>query len=294
MNDLLTARPRTTDLGQETLVQGSKALLLEDGRNTRPSPVVLGDLASNLGGVLNSALDNVHGGVEDGTDSATDGTGDEVVGHLAALGVGFGEHLANLENATKVTGVPEDVAPHGALQTLVHGQDTLVLDSLDDAVDHAVVLAGGGLVLEANLDELEGDDDKGLGGTGRGTGEDGEGLVHLADTKHLAVDLAPFVVGGELGRTLGSLHENRGRDTAVETGESGKNQFVSHAWSTCRDRVRWKLPFILDNLAEAVDHAVVRLGTGSIGLQLPVRLVSIEGFARPGYRQEKGRRTLGS
>lgn len=197
-------------LGKEALVQGGKALLLEDGANTGPGPVVLGGLAGNLGSVLNSALDDVHGGVEDGTDGATDGTGDEVVGHLAALGVGLGEHLADLEDAAKVAGVPENVAPHGGLEALVHGEDALVLDRLDDAVDHALVLAGGGLVLETNLDELKGNDDKGLGGTSSSAGEDGERLVHLVDAKHLAVDLAPFVVGGKLGGTLGGLHEDRG------------------------------------------------------------------------------------
>lgn len=39
---------------------------------------------------MNSALDDIHGGVKNSTDSATDGTRDEVVGHLAALIVGLG------------------------------------------------------------------------------------------------------------------------------------------------------------------------------------------------------------
>lgn len=207
-------------LGQETLVEGTETLLSEDGDDTRPGPVVLGNLAGDLGGVLNSALDDVHGSVENGTDGATDGTGDEVVGHLAALVLGLGEHLADLEDAAKVTGIPEDVAPHGGLETLVHGEDALAADGLDDAVNHALVLARRGLVLETNLDELKGDNDERLGGTSGGASEDREGLVHLADAKHLAVDLAPFVVGGKLGGTLGSLHEDGGGDAAVEAGEA--------------------------------------------------------------------------
>ena len=168
---------------------------------------------------MNSALDDIHGGVENRTDGATDGTRDEVVGHLAALILSLGQHLADLEDATKVTSVPENMTPHGTLKTLVHGQDTLILDRLDDTVGHAIVFAGGRLVLQANLDELEGNDDEGFGGTGSSTGKNGERLVHLAYAKHLAVNLAPFVVGGELGGTLGGFHQDRRGDAAVETGE---------------------------------------------------------------------------
>lgn len=73
--------------------------------------------------------------------------------------------MSDLENAAEVTGVPENVAPHGALETLVQSKRALVLDGLDNTVNHAVVLSSGGLVLETNLDELEGNDDEGLGGT---------------------------------------------------------------------------------------------------------------------------------
>ncbi|KAI6753196.1 hypothetical protein HG531_005365 [Fusarium graminearum] len=211
---------KITYLGQETLVQSTETLLLEHSSDGRESPVVLGDLASDLGGVLNSALDNIKRSVKHGSEGTTNGTRDEVVGDLSLLVLSLGEHLSDLENAAEVTGVPEDVAPQGALETLVEGERTLILDCLDDTVDHAVVLSSRGLVLQTNLDELEGDDDERLGGTSSGTGEDGERLVHLVHTKHLSVDLAPFIVGGELGSSLGSFHENGGRDTTVETGET--------------------------------------------------------------------------
>jgi hypothetical protein len=168
-----------TYLGQETLVQSAETLLLEHSSDGGESPVVLGDLASDLGGVLNSALDDVQGSVEDGSESTTNGTRNEIVGDLSLLVLSLGKHLSDLENAAKVTSVPEDVAPHGTLETLVEGERTLVLDCLDDTVDHAVVLSSRSLVLETNLDELEGNDDKRLGSTSSGTGEDGERLVHL-------------------------------------------------------------------------------------------------------------------
>lgn len=76
------------------------------------------------------------------------------------------------------------------------------------------------LTLQPNLDELEGHNDEGLGSTSRCTSEDGERLVHLGDTEHVPVDLAPLVVGSELGGTLGSLHEDGSRDTAVKTGST--------------------------------------------------------------------------
>lgn len=98
------------------------------------------------------------------------------------------------------------MTPHGALKTLVHGQDTLILDGLGDTVDHAIVSASRSLVLQADLDELEGDDDEGFSGTGSSTSKNGERLVHLVYAEHLTVNLAPFVVGGELGGTLGGFH----------------------------------------------------------------------------------------
>lgn len=205
----------TQDLGQETLVQGSEALFLCNGADGRPGPVVLGRLTGNLGAVLNSRLDDVHRGVEDRADGTANSTGDQIVGDLAGLGLGLGEKLANLENAAEVAGVPENVTPHGALETVVHGQNTLSLDGLTDNIKHAVVLSGGSLILETDLDELEGYDDERLGSTGASTGQNRQGLVHLVDAEHLAVDLSPLVVGGKLGGTLGSLHENGGGDSTV-------------------------------------------------------------------------------
>lgn len=207
----------TTHLGQETLVESTETLLLENSSYGREGPVVLGNLASDLGGVLNSTLDNVQGSVENSSDGTTNGTRDEIVGDLSPLGLSLGEKLSDLENAAEVPSVPEDVTPHSTLKTLVKSERTLVLDSLDDTIDHAVVLSSGSLVLETNLDELEGNDDESFSSTSRGTGEDGELLVHLIDAKHLSVNLAPFIVGSKLGSTLGSLHEDRSGNTAVES-----------------------------------------------------------------------------
>ena len=73
------------------------------------------------------------------------------------------------------------------------------------------------LTLQPNLDQLERHNDESLSGTSRCTSQDRESLGHLGDTEQVPVDLAPLVVGGELGGTLGSLHEDGSRDTAVET-----------------------------------------------------------------------------
>ena len=229
-----TTGAETENLGDEALVQSAESLLLGNGSNSGPGPVVLGRLAGHLDGVLDARLDDIHGGVDNGTDSATNGTSDDVVDGLALLGLGLGDQLAHLEDAAEVTGVPEDVAPQGRLKTVVHGQDTLVTDGLGDDIDHAVVLAGRGLVLEADLDELEGDDDESLSGTGRSTGKDGQRLVHLGLSEEVPVELAPLVVGGELGGTLGRLHQDGGRDATVESRETGcpVNIILRSIWPT--------------------------------------------------------------
>lgn len=73
------------------------------------------------------------------------------------------------------------------------------------------------LTLQPDLDQLEWHNDESLGSTSRCTSKDGERLVHLGDTEQVPVDLAPLVVGGELGGTLGSFHANGSGNTAVET-----------------------------------------------------------------------------
>ena len=62
-----------------------------------------------------------------------------------------------------------------------------------------------GFVLHTDFDEFEGDDDKGFGGSGGGARQDGKGLVHLGDTEGVAVEFAPFIVGGEFGGSGVSL-----------------------------------------------------------------------------------------
>jgi len=143
-----STRAKSEHLGDETLVESTEALLLEDRTQSRESPVVLGCHAGNLSSVLNSALYHVHGGVKDGTDGATNGTRDKVVADLDRLVAGRvrGEHSANLEDAAEVTSVPEDVAPHGGLETLVEGEGTFSLDDLANNVKRAVVLGSLSLV----------------------------------------------------------------------------------------------------------------------------------------------------
>ena len=62
------------DFREEALVEGSKTLLTGDSGKGGPGPAVLrGSTTSNAGAVLNAGLDDVHGGVENSTDGATDG-----------------------------------------------------------------------------------------------------------------------------------------------------------------------------------------------------------------------------
>ena len=136
------ASDRTQDLWQKTLVQRTETLLLRNKFQSGPRPAVLGNTARNLRAVLYSALDDIHWSVEDGTDSASNGTRDEIVSHLDRLVLRRvrRQESADLEDAAKVTAVPEDVAPCGGLKALVEGPDTLLTNDLLDAVEHAVVL----------------------------------------------------------------------------------------------------------------------------------------------------------
>ena len=192
-----TTRSQSEHLGQETLVESTETFCPQDCAESRPRPVVLGDLSNNLSRVLDARLHNVHGCVEDGTDRATDGTGHKVVGDLALLGCSGWQKGTDLENAAEVSGVPKNVAPHGGLETLVQSEGTLLPHDLGEAVNHAVVLVGLCSVLQTNFDELEGNDDEGFGGTSSGSGKDGERLVHLLLAEEVAVEGAPGVVCGE-------------------------------------------------------------------------------------------------
>lgn len=145
-----TTGAKSEHLGNETLVERTEALLLEDSTQCRECPVVLGHHAGNLGGVLNSALDNVHGGVEHSTNSATNGTRDKIVADLDRLVASRvrRKHTADLEDTAEVTSVPEDVTPHGGLETLVERERTFSLHNLADDVKRAVVVGGLRLVYD--------------------------------------------------------------------------------------------------------------------------------------------------
>jgi hypothetical protein len=128
-------------------------------------------------------------------------------------------------NTTEVTSVPGNVSPHGRLESVVHSERSLLGNNLLDDINHSVVLSGGGLVLETNLNELERNDDEGLGGSGGGSGKDGKSLGLLVDSESLAVELAPLVIGGELGSTgkvLGAVMVESGQGRSYRLGASIK------------------------------------------------------------------------
>ena len=129
------------------------------------------------------------------------------------------------------------------------------------------------LTLQPDLDQLERHNDESLSGTSRSASQDREALGHLGDTEQVPVDLAPFVVGSELGGTLGSLHKNGSRDTAVET----RSTALMSTPSPILFVPRVSIPFVLHNLLNAVQHAsvVVLARDGHIALDLTARIMSI-------------------
>ena len=203
-------RPQPQHLGHKPLVQSRKALLPRNRPHRRPRPVVLGLVTGNPGTVLDARLDHVQGRIEDGADGATDGPGNKIVRHLRALGLGLGQELPHLENAPKVARVPQHVSPHCALEAVVQGQRSLGAHRFHHAISHARVLARLGLVLEADLDEFERHHHQRFGCSRRRACQHGEGLRHGGLGEGGAVELAPFVVGGEFGCALGGFHENWG------------------------------------------------------------------------------------
>jgi hypothetical protein len=126
-------------LGQEALVQRTEALLFHDRAERGPCPIVLGDCSCDLGRVLDARLDHVHGRVENGSYGATDSTRKHVTPHLARLGLRLGQQLPHLEDASEVSRVPENVAPHCAFESLVEGEGSLVFHNLGKAVNQPVV-----------------------------------------------------------------------------------------------------------------------------------------------------------
>lgn len=182
-----TTGSETEDLGRKALVQGTEALLASDADESGVGP-----LASGV--ELQTRLDDIEGSVDDSTDETTDGTGGEVVTHLLVLGLGLGKESLDLEDRTEVTTVPPPVTPESGLHALVDTGDvraarrsqntisyspeeTVGLDDLLDNVEGASV--GRGLVLETDLDQLKGGNDKRLGGTGEATSEEGDALGGL-------------------------------------------------------------------------------------------------------------------
>lgn len=141
--------------------------------------------------------------IENSSKGSSGGAGDEIVQHLSLLGLLLGQNRLDLVDDTKVTGVPGNVSPHGALESVVHGQNSLLGDNLAHDIDHARVLAGGGLVLQANLDELEGDDNERLGRSSSGTSQNRQGLGLLSHAEGVAVDFPPLVVGGKFRCSAG-------------------------------------------------------------------------------------------
>jgi len=205
-----TSRTQPEHLGHETLVQGRESLFPHDRTESGPCPVVLGHLSRNFLRILDAALDDIHRSIQNSTDSSTNSTRNQIIGHLTLLILSRRHQCAHLENAAKVPSVPEDVAPHCALETLIESQGTFLAHRLGEAVNHAGVFVCLSLILETDLDKLKGDDDEGFGGTGGGAREDGEGLGHFGRAGEVAVEFAPFIVGGELGSPV------EGKDDSFE------------------------------------------------------------------------------
>lgn len=247
-----SSRTKTQHLGHESLVKSAKALLSEHGKHRGQGPVVLGDDTGDSGGVLDSGLDHIKGGVEHGTGGSSNRSGNQIVDHLASLVSGLGQQLSHLENDSKVTRVPGNVSPQSGLQTVVQSERTLLSHNGLHHVGHAGVL--GRLVLESDLNELKGHDDERLGGSGGGSGQNRQRLGHLGHAKGVSVELAPLVVGSKLDGSLGGLHENGGGNTSVQSREA----LVSH------------------NLLETVDHGGVLL-TSALDLELHSGLDHVQG-----------------
>jgi hypothetical protein len=276
--------PQSQHLGQETLVQRAEPFLPCDRSDSRECPVVLWNRASDLGRVLDTRLDDIQGRVDDSSDGTSHRTRNQVVCDLALLSRSRGQELTDLEDAAKVSRVPEDVSPHCGLEALVEGKGPFLLDDLGDAVDHAIVLVRLGLILQADLDELEGDDDEGFGCAGGGTSEDGEGLVHLGDAEEIAVEGAPRVVGGELGGPGSSKNDFvvREGDTVYLLGASIRigAEIPRYNLEALPDVNPWlprgassSIPLMLDDLPEAIYHAIVCVVThGFAGLELSGRV----------------------
>ena len=137
------------------------------------------------------------------------------------------------------------------------------------------------LTLQPNLDQLKGHNDKGLGGSSGRAGQNGERLGHLGDAEQVPVDLAPLIVGSELGGSLGSLHEDGSRDTAVETRSTAHLSTPNPVLFV----PRVSIPFVLHNLLNAVQHTsvVVLARNGHIALNLTARIVSNGDSTRSRY-----------
>ena len=221
-----TTRSQSQHLWQESLVQRTEPLLPEHRSQRRPRPIVLRHAARNLWRILYPRLDHIHRRVQHRTDCASNASTQQIIPYLLALVLRLGQQRLHLEDTAKVSRVPQNVAPRRGFQPIVQCQRSLCSDGFLHTVDEAVVFVSLRFVLHANLDEFEGDDDEGFGCSGGGAGEDGEGLVHFGDAKCVAVEFAPFVVGGEF------------------CGSGGVVMVSGKRWRLWRDigRTSWALP----------------------------------------------------
>lgn len=119
---------QTENLGCESLVESTEAFLTGNAEECGVGPFSgrveletrLDDVDWGSASFLDSgAAIRLTWSVDDGTDETTDSSCDKVVEHLLVLSDSLGEESLDLEDRTKVTTVPPNVAPEGRLHTLV-------------------------------------------------------------------------------------------------------------------------------------------------------------------------------
>ncbi|KAH3664044.1 hypothetical protein OGAPHI_004758 [Ogataea philodendri] len=99
------------NLWQESFIQSTETFFLHDKGKRWEGPVVFSSNTLNLWSVLNTGLDNIEWGVEQSTNSSSNGTRDQIVNSLLGWGFSLWQQRSNLENDTEITCIPDNVSP---------------------------------------------------------------------------------------------------------------------------------------------------------------------------------------
>lgn len=99
------------------------------------------------------------------------------------------------------------MSPERSLHPIVHPQRPILRDRLLDHIARTRIRAR--LVLQPDLDEFEGGDDEGLGGSCGATGDNRQGLSHGLSAV-VGESVAPVGIGGDCGMSQRGLR-NGGR-----------------------------------------------------------------------------------